>query len=54
MKRPTQKQIEAAHRIRLLSRGVQLPDATPAERAAALKRTQVAQQRRRDMEATDE
>jgi hypothetical protein len=37
-----------------LSRGVQVEHATDAERRAALKRTQAAQQRRRDMEATDE
>jgi hypothetical protein len=54
MKRPTQRQVEKAWRIRLLARGGTVPNATPAERAAALKRTQAAQQRRRDLEATDE
>jgi hypothetical protein len=32
VKRPTQKQIEAAHRIRLLSRSVQIAGATDAPR----------------------
>jgi hypothetical protein len=53
-RRPTQKQIEAAHRIRVLSNGGAVPDATPAERHAAAKRNQEAKQRRREQEATGE
>jgi hypothetical protein len=50
MKRPTQHQVEQAHRIRTLSRGGHVEDATPAERRAAVKRAQAAQQRRREFE----
>jgi hypothetical protein len=50
-RQPTQKQIEAAHRIRQISRGVQVEGATAAERAAAAKRCAAAQQQRRAFEA---
>jgi hypothetical protein len=47
----TQQQVERAHRIRLLSRGVQVEGATDAERQAAAKRRAAAQQRRNELEA---
>jgi hypothetical protein len=43
---PTQAQIEAAHRIRVLSLGGHVENATPAERRAADKRRAAAHKHR--------
>ena len=53
VRKPSQAQIEKMHRIRLLSRGVQVEHATPAERQAAAKRRAIAQQRRAEQEAAE-
>jgi hypothetical protein len=52
VKRPTQRQVEKAWRIRQLSNGGIIPDATAAERQAAAKRRAIAQQRKADQEST--
>ena len=52
MKQPTQKQIEKMHRIRVLSLGGAVEGATEAEKRAAVKRQQAAQQRRAELDQT--
>jgi hypothetical protein len=49
-RQPTQAQIEAAHRVRILSLGGHVENATPAERRAATKRTQAAHKRRKELD----